>query len=374
MEAEDRIECFATAARGTEEPLLRELRELRIHESKQATSGVRFRGNWADAWRVCLWSRIAQRVHVVLARFEAPDQAALYDGIRAVEWSPFLTPRHTFAVGAFCRSPSLTHSGFVALKAKDAIVDQLRDRQGSRPDVARDDPDVRVFVHVLGTRATAYLDLAGTPLHMRGYRCEHGEAPLRETLAAAMLKLARWDCRQPLLDPMCGSGTIAIEAALMAGNVAPGMLRKRFGFERWACHDATAEQRMAGMRAEARSLAHSQLPRIIASDCDADVLSSARTNARTARVRFAFRQTDVLDLRIDRPSLVVTNPPYGRRLEVSAGFYQKLGGAISRWHGSQVCVLAGTPDLLKAIPLNPHAQWPLFNGDIPCRVLLYDVP
>lgn len=369
------MEFFATAARGTEIALYDELVELRLPNVRPPRGGVAFEGAWDDGWRACLYSRVAQRIQTPLARFVAADDAALYAGVRGIDWSPYLTLRHTLAVSAFCHSSTLTHSGFVALKTKDAIVDGFRDACGERPNVSRDDPDIQVFVHLVQNRATIYLDLAGVPLFKRGYRGETGEAPLKETLAVAMLRLAGWDRRQPLVDPMCGSGTIAIEAAMWAGAIAPGIFRKRFGFERWACHDVEAARRMAELRGAARAGAHGQAGRILASDLDPRMVEVARANARAAGVRIAFREAPLEELQpAATPFLVVCNPPYGMRLEADASFFRDMAAAFCRLHGCRVALLAGTPEILKAMPLRPTATHVLFNGDIECRFVVYDIP
>jgi len=369
------MEFWVSAARGTEAALRDELGELGFGELRIAAGGVRLRGPWEDGWRACLESRIAQRVLVSLARFDAADGDSLYAGVRAIDWDPYLTAGHTLAVTGSCRDSSFRHSGFIALKTKDAIVDQLRDRHGSRPSVARNDPDVHVFVYILNDRATVYLDLAGVPLHRRGYRTRIGEAPLKETLAAALLRLAGWDRATPLVDPMCGSGTIGIEAALWAASIAPGIARPRFGFERWALHDEAAAARLSALRQEARARAHGQAPRILLSDIDPQAVEDARANARAAGVRVGFRCCDLADLAWPGPpALVVTNPPYGERLSAGAEFLRRMASSLCRLHGYRVGVLAGAPAIAKAMPLRPAQEFPLYNGDIPCRFLLYEVP
>lgn len=225
---------LASSIPGTEGVLCDELRELGFSGVRLNRGSIPFRGRWSEGWRACLVSRIAQRIRVLLHRFPAPNEEALYAGIREVDWRPFLTWRQTLAVGAVCRASTINHSGFAALKVKDAIVDQIRDNGEKRPSVSREDPDLRVYLYLVENRAAIYLDLSGESLHRRGYRLKTGEAPLRETLAAAILRLSGWDRASPLVDPMCGSGTIAIEAALWASGRAPGLSRDRFGFERWA--------------------------------------------------------------------------------------------------------------------------------------------
>ncbi|HEU4536635.1 MAG TPA: THUMP domain-containing protein, partial [Polyangiaceae bacterium] len=237
-EREASLAFFASAAKGTEAALGDELDELGLRQVRVARGGVHFRGPWEDGWCACLLSRIALRVLHPLASFDAPDGAALYEGARAIDWEPYLGARHTLAVSAVGGNEGLRNTQFVAQKTKDAIVDQVRDREGERPSVDRVDPDLRVFVRVEGRRATAYADLAGESLHRRGYRAHVGGAPLKETLAAALLRLAGYRGDRPLCDPLCGAGTIVIEAAQVAQGVAPGLRRRRFGFERWARHDA----------------------------------------------------------------------------------------------------------------------------------------
>jgi putative N6-adenine-specific DNA methylase len=369
------MDYFASAARGTEELLRDELLEFGVRGIKAIRGGVRFHGPDRDGWGVCLHSRLAQRVHQTVAKFKAQTPELLYAGVRQVDWTQFLSPRHTLAVSAFTDSSLFRHSGFVGLKTKDAIVDDIRDRAGERPTIERDDPDVHVFVHIRHEDVTVYLDLAGDPLFKRGYRIEAGVAPLKETLAAAMLRLSGWDRTTPLLDPLCGSGTIAIEAALWAGNIAPGIFRKRFGFERWACFDETGVETMSELRGAARELAGGQMPKITGSDSDAAIITVAQANARRAGLRLAFRTAPLSDLTSDGRRLwVVTNPPYGERLAADTVFLRDLGAAVTRLHGCRVGLLAGAPELLKAIPLKPAAMHDLWNGDIPCRFTLYDVP
>lgn len=367
-------EFFAAAIPGTERALCEELRELGFSSVRLNRGGVPFRGPWRDGWRACLESRIAQRIQLLVARFPAPTQDALYAGIRSVDWSPFVTHRQTLSVNAVCRSNQINHSGFAALKVKDAIVDQVRENTQQRPSVDREDADVRVFMHLANDKAAVYLDVSGGALHRRGYRTETGDAPLRETLAAAIIRLSGWDRQSLLLDPMCGSGTIAIEAALWSANIAPGLTRERFGFERWATFDAEKAEALKRLRGELRRAAAGTSAHIVASDVDPVVLEAAKANARAAGVRLAFKQRDVLDLQAGgAPGLVVTNPPYGVRLEKAPDFCQKVGGVFSRLHGWRVCILAGSPDYLRDISAKPKFTVPLSNGDLKCELLTYDM-
>jgi putative N6-adenine-specific DNA methylase len=376
MDADDTHEFFASAAGGTEDAVRDELSELGFRRVRLNRGGIPFFGPWEDGWRACLQSRTAQRIMVVLARFAAPGPEALYEGVQKVDWAPFVNPDLTLAVSAFLHASTITHSGFAALRVKDAIVDQLRDHGGRRPDVDRESPDVRVFLYLAQDRATVYLDLSGEALFRRGYRSGAGEAPLKETLAAVLLRLAGWDRVTPLVDPMCGSGTLAIEAALWAGNVAPGLFRERFGFERWANFDSSAAEALARLKGELRARAHGQHPSISAMDVDGAVLEQAKTNARQAGVRVRFRQAEVRDLRPDGGAarLLIVNPPYGQRLDADNRLYQEMATAFSRLSGWRLAILAGSPLIARTMSLKPFRRFELRNGDLPCELLLYDVP
>lgn len=366
---------FASAAKGTEEVLFDELRELRFSGLGLTNGGVYFQGTREDAWRACLWSRIAQRIFLRVVEFPAADDKAFYSGVRLFDWSRVLTAERTLAVSAFCRSAFTTHNDFLALKTKDAIVDQLRERFGARPSVSRTDADVDVFVRLVQDMATVYLDLAGDSLTRRGYRQVGHEAPLKETLAAAMLRLSGWDRQRPLLDPLCGSGTIPIEAAWWATATAPGLLRARFGFERWADFTDADREALADLCGRARRRARGQQPRITGADVDAEAIRAATVNARAAGVRISLKQAPLADLQAGgQPGIVITNPPYGQRLEADASLWRDMASAFARLHGWRVCVLAGSRDVARAVPFKPVAEHPLYNGDIECRFFVYDVP
>ncbi len=366
---------FTSAISGTERALCDELRELGFASVRLNRGGIPFRGTWEDSWRACLTSRIAQRIQVLLHRFQAPTPEALYAGVQEVDWTPYITYRQTLSVGAVTKSSVLRHSGFAALKTKDAIVDQVRADSDKRPSVAKEDPDVRVFVYIVEDKASVYLDLSGESLHRRGYRQKTGEAPLRETLAAAMLRMSGWDRQTPFMDPMCGSGTIAIEAAMWATNRAPGLNRERFGFERWANFSDADAETMRRVRGELRGAVSGESPRIQAADIDEGVLKMAQANARAAGVRLAFRHRAISDLQgSDGRTVVVTNPPYGVRLEADPDFCRNVASAVSRMHGWRVCILAGTKEYERAISAHPEETIPLPNGDLDCDFLIYEIP
>ncbi len=355
---------FATAAKGTEPALRDELRELGLPGVRADRGGVHFEGGLGEGALACLASRIAVRVLYELGSFDAADGDALYDGVRGVDWRAYLTADRTLAVRASCRSSALTHTQFIAQRTKDAVVDQLRGRTGERPSVDLADPDVALFVHLVRDRATLYVDLAGEPLHRRGYRRRNVTAPLKETLAAAILRLSGWDRRSPLLDPMCGSGTIAIEAALWAAGVAPGLARPRLGLERWAMHDEAGARAMADLRARLREPARREAPSIVASDHDPAAIEATTENARAAGVSISVLRRSLADLRERQPDAwLVTNPPYGERLPVT----DELEGALARVQPRVAAILAGAPGLVRR---RPARTFELYNGPIECRLLI----
>ncbi len=368
------LKFFATASPGTEAVLAEELRELKFLHAREGHSGVRFSGDITEGWRACLHSRIAQRILLFLKQLDVQDARQLYDGVREVDWTTFLHCDQTLSVSVHGTSESFPHSGFTAQKIKDAVVDQLRDSAGRRPGVDREDPDVHIFVHLLGRRITLYLDLAGQPLHKRGYRKDAGEAPLRETLAAAMLRMANWDRDSMLIDPMCGSGTIAIEAALWAARIAPGLSRPVFGFERWACFSSENAETMRDLRGEARAQRGGATPRILASDQDAAVLEIAKLNARAAGVRIRLREAPLKEIHAPSGTFIVTNPPYGKRLEADASFLHELTTSLSRQHGTTVGLLAGSEEIAAALPFRCDKEFPVRNGDIACLFQVYRIP
>jgi putative N6-adenine-specific DNA methylase len=375
------VRLVATCARGTEGALRRELAALRFRRPKGARGAVEFEGTVEDGMRACLWSRTAMRVLLPLARFPAPDAGALYDGARGVDWTEWLTERTTLAVEASGSTPTLTHTGFSALKVKDAVVDALREKLGARPDVDARNPDVRIVLHLAQGEAELSLDLGGGPLYRRGWRAATTEAPLKETLAAAVLLLGGVARDLPFLDPMCGSGTLAIEQALSARGVAPG-LGRAFGFQRWPRYRGALQSTWDRLREEARASALPRAPAPIrALDASAEAVEATRRNAAAAGVG-ADVAVEAGDARESEPfaasGTVCSNPPYGERLGSRplqlAGFYRGLGAALRRFHGWRTVLLSGNPLLERELGLRPESTHRLWNGPLEVRLLRYAIP
>ncbi|HET6633064.1 MAG TPA: bifunctional 23S rRNA (guanine(2069)-N(7))-methyltransferase RlmK/23S rRNA (guanine(2445)-N(2))-methyltransferase RlmL [Rhodanobacteraceae bacterium] len=379
---------FATCAKGLEYLLRDELAALGAAEVHEARAGVHFEGALEIAYRACLESRLAGRILLPLAEFAAPDDAALYAGVAAIDWAEQMAPTATLAVDAVCTQSAIQHSRFAAQRVKDAIVDQFRERAGTRPDVDLEQPDLRLNLHLKRDQATLSVDLAGQPLHRRGWRTAAGAAPLKEDLAAAILLRAGWPAIHAaggrLVDPMCGAGTLLIEGALMAAGVAPGLHREYFGLLGWRGHDDALWQRL---RSEARERADAGLralkPLFFGSDVDAEVLGAARHNAQAAGVAGFMQLTRREAGQVTAPEgetrgLVVCNPPYGERLgarESLPPLYRALGQVLrqhfANWQAAIITAAEG--DLGHALGLRAHKHYQLFNGAIECVLLLFDL-
>jgi 23S rRNA (guanine2445-N2)-methyltransferase / 23S rRNA (guanine2069-N7)-methyltransferase len=377
--------AFATTPRLLEEVLERELLALGL-EVRATRGGVFVGGGLEGAYRACLWSRVASRVLWPLATFDAPDPDTLYREVRALDWTAHLPVRKTFAVDAVLVRSRLGHSHFVALRVKDGVVDQLREARGSRPNVDVERPDLRLNLFVSGTQATLSVDLAGESLHRRGYRSVAAAAPVKENLAAALLLMADWPAAaaagRPFLDPLCGSGTFPIEAALIALDVAPGLLRPHHGLEGWAGHDPETWQRVvAEARARDRRGAGDEagIPPIVGFDGDPAVVSLANGNAERAgvgrAVRFAVRDLAEWEPPAPGEGVLVMNPPYGKRLsEVEAlrALYRTLGDLLKqRFAGWTAHILSGSRELDGHVGLRATRRQPFFNGPIECRLLTF---
>jgi 23S rRNA (guanine2445-N2)-methyltransferase / 23S rRNA (guanine2069-N7)-methyltransferase len=372
------LSLLASAPRGSGDLLLRELTALGAVEPRERAGGVAFSGTLATAYRACLWSRTANRVFLELAQFEAADAQAFYAGVRALDWSAQLAPGATLACDFSGRHPAIAHSHFGALKLKDAIVDSLREARGTRPDVRLEQPDVRVHAHAYGSHITVALDLSGDSLHRRGYRGEAGEAPLKENVAAALLLRAQWPelaaRGEACCDPLCGSGTLCIEAAMIAGERAPGLTRSYFGFLGWRGHDAALWEQLLA-QARARAAAVPERLCVFGSDRDARAIRAASDNAQRAGVGGFIRFANVPLVLAQPPAasgLLVSNPPYGVRLEDRAAaraLHQELGQVLrERFQGWQAALLTA-PELGMELGLRAHRTHKVWNGGLECRLL-----
>jgi putative N6-adenine-specific DNA methylase len=371
-----RTRYFATCGRGIEPVLADELRDLGAAEVEPGRGGVGFVGDKALLYQANLWLRTAIRVLKPILEMTVASPDDLYDAVGSLDWSRYLTPEHTLAVDCNVRDSALTHSKYAALRVKDAICDQFVKRQGRRPSVDVDEPMIGLNLHVHGEQAVLSLDSSGESLHKRGYRPIQTRAPLNEALAAALVLSTGWRGEVPFADPLCGSGTLPIEAAWIALHRPPGLTRRRFGFQGWMDFDV---ELWTSLRDEARRGVLRALPApILASDLRGDAVSFAISNARAAGIGhlLRFEKSDVRDFRPPPgPGVLVCNPPYGERLgeeKELRGLYQLLGEVFrERCGGWSVYIFTGNRRLAEAIGMEPVEQIPLFNGKIPCRLLKF---
>lgn len=376
------FDYFATAPRGVADLLGEELTSFGAQEVKLAHQGVAFTGDLEVAYRACLCSRLAGRILLRLAVFPVSSADELYQGCFDVPWEEHLDADQSLAVDATGKAPGVDHTRFAALKVKDALVDRLREQSGARPSVDLRQPDLRIRLHLEKQQGQLFLDLSGESLHRRGYRTLGAQAPLKENLAAAILMRCGWptllEQQAPLVDPMCGSGTLVIEAALMAGRIAPGLLRERFGFETWRLHDQDLWQRLID-EAEQQKVAPEQGTTLFGYDMDAAAIRAARTNAARAGVsawtNFDQQELEVLQPPGEKKGLVVCNPPYGERLGDTprlGELYARFGEILrSRFAGWSAGILTGAPALARRLGVRAERINTLYNGALECRLFRF---
>lgn len=380
---------FATCPKGLESLLLLELEQLGLDNLRETVAGVYFDSDLTGAYRACLWSRLANKVLMPLGRYDVASQDDLYEAARSISWQDHLNPHGTLLVDFIGTDGTIRNSQFGALKIKDAVVDCLRDSAGQRPSVAKRDPDLRINARLSRGKVVISLDLAGDSLHRRGYRTQQGAAPLKENLAAAILMRANWPTIAAeggaLIDPMCGSGTILVEGAMMATDTAPGIKRQSFGFERWLNHqndiwlslrEEALERRREGME--------KPLGEIRGYDADPRVLRAAESNIAMAQMADIVKVSCKPLKDFKKPThtaiengLLISNPPYGERLgevEELKGLYRLLGDKCrSELAGWQAAVFTGNPQLGKHMGLRAHKRYKFFNGTIPSELLLLNI-
>jgi putative N6-adenine-specific DNA methylase len=354
--------------------LLDEARQLGGERVTAVPGGVLFEGGWSACYRVNFWSRIASRVLWRVAEFDYKSEHDVYAGAKAVDWLRYFKVERTLRVNVTAQKSPLKSLEFATLRIKDAVCDRFREKLGRRPDVDRAAPDVRVHAFLEGNRATLYLDTSGEPLFKRGWRHGVADAPLRENLAAGIVMLTGWRPEEPLLDPMCGGGTLLVEAAAMARGRAPGA-RRAFGFEKLSAFDSAAWEKVK--KEEGQKQPHL---RLYGSDTDPKALNAARRNLAEAGIErwVQLERSDILERTAPAPAgVMVANPPYGERLgspEELAAFYPRLGDALKKRFAGWRCYFF-TADLRmpKLIRLQPSRRTPLFNGALECRLYEFEI-
>jgi putative N6-adenine-specific DNA methylase len=362
----------AKTLKGLEPLLAEELRSLGADRVEVARRGVNFQGGRALMYRVNLASRLSLRVLLPVLHFEASDTELLYRKVKQFDWSLYLDHRMTFAIDPVVHSPHFRNSHFVSQKVKDAIADRFMERTHLRPSVNREQPDLLINVHISGRLVTVSLDSSGGSLHKRGYRKGYFEAPLNEVLAAGMIRMTGWKGHTPFLDPMCGSGTIAIEAALIAAGIPPGIFRKHFGFEGWKDFDRELMEHVARTLPPENEV---KVP-IVARDLDPEAVKLVRDQLKSIDIKHlvTVEEMDFASSEGMEGATIVINPPYGERLKPADidSLYRMMGNTLkNRFPDSDVWILTSSGTGLKNIGLRPASKVQLYNGSLECLFVNY---
>jgi len=373
------LEFLITCAKGVEPMLGYECDALGFDEPREGQGSVRFMGSFRDGMRACMWLRTANQVLMVLSRVDCTDAQTLYDSVFALAVEEWVTPEMTLAVRVTGSNDNLRHTGFSGQRTKDAIVDRIREKYaGIRPSVDKSRPDVIFHLHISHNRGWFSVSLSGESLHRRKYRFEKVEAPLKESLAAAMLIRSEWTPDTTFVDPMCGSGTLPIEAANIARKKPSGM-HQRHSFLKFPSFNEDHAVDWKELCEEAVSgILRGPIAPILALDWNKQALEAAQQNAKSARVSedLEFRQCDVRELRLPKGrGTIITNPPYGHRIGTSersiSAFYKSLGGALENQRGYNAWVLSGNPEFATLVELRYEQKVTLFNGPIECGFYQY---
>jgi len=381
---------FATCSKGVEDLVQKELEQLNITQTKLHTGGVSFSGDIRLAYKACLWSRVASRILLQLKTFEITSDDDLYSEIMEINWSQHFSEDNTLAIDCFSSHSIVSNSHYATLRVKDAIVDQFMQNTEQRPSIDRDNPDIRINVYLSDKECLLYLDLSGDALHKRGYRLATGSAPLRETLAASMLYRAKWrdyyEKGLPFYDPMCGSGTLIIEAAMMAANMAPGLLRqntgRHFGFYHWKQFETPQWDDILKDAEEKKQKGLRSLPVICGSDNSEELVGLTRKNIKDAGLP-SFIKISLQDASkhltpcTEAVGLIVSNPPYGKRIgqvQLLRTLYHRFGQQLkANFDGWTVAIITTEQELAKSLGLRAFRKNTLFNGALKAVFYQYKI-
>ncbi len=367
------FELIAKTFMGLEPVLAQELTQLGANNVQIGRRMVSFTGDKAMMYRANFQLHTAIRILKPIKRFKARSAEEVYDEIHKIDWSEYIEKGKTFAVDSVVYSEEFRNSRFVTYKVKDAIVDQFREKTGDRPNISISNPDIRLHIHIAEDEATLCLDSSGESLHRRGYRQESVEAPLNEVLAAGIILMTGWKGDCDLIDPMCGSGTIAVEAALIARNISPGVFRKEFAFEKWPDFDQELFDEIYNDDSQEREFKH----HIYAYDVDMKAVNTARLNVKAAGLSndITVEQQDFKDFKKPQSqSLIVMNPPYGERISTPnlLGTYRMIGERLKHeFGGNEAWILSYKEECFEQIGLKPSIKTPLYNGSLECELRKY---
>ena len=370
---QESFELIAKTFQGLEEVLAQELIELGANDVQIGRRMVSFSGNQEMMYRANFCLRTAVRVLKPISHFRARNADDVYKAVKEIEWKDILDLDTSFVVDTTVYSTEFRNSKFVAYKVKDAIVDYFMEREGKRPNISVANPDLRLNIHIAEENCTLSLDSSGESLHLRGYRTATVEAPINEVLAAALIKMSGWKFDCDLIDPFCGSGTILVEAALMARNIYPGVFRQKFGFENWKDFNPELLSSIFEDDSNERTFEH----RIIGSDINLRAVEAALANAKAAGVAdlITVEQREIRDFKKpEMPAVLITNPPYGERLrpEDLSDIYRTLGEKLKReFQGGEAWIISSREELFDSMRLRPSFKVPLQNGSLDCELRKY---
>ncbi len=369
------FKIIAKTFQGLEEVLAKEVTALGANNIEIGNRMVSFTGDQEMLYRANFCLRTAVRVLKPIKEFTATDADEVYDVVKSMDWDSIMDVKNTFLIDSVVFSDKFRHSKFVAYRVKDAIADYFREKYDERPNVSISNPDFRINIHISETQVCISLDSSGESLHKRGYRTGTVPAPLNEVLAAGMILMTGWDGDSDLIDPFCGSGTILVEAALIAQNIYPGIFREEFGFERWKDFDEELLERIYNDDSQERDFDH----KIYGYDINRNAVAIAQDNVRSAGVSkiVEVEQGDIYDFeQPDRPALMITNPPYGERLtpEGLLDLYKTLGSRLKQnFAGNDAWIISSHEECFSAIGFRPSTKIALYNGSIPCEFRKYQV-
>ncbi len=370
------FEMKVTTFFGLEEILAKELMQLGGKDIVPFKRGVSVVGDLGFLYKANLCLHTALKVIIPITKFTANNDVELYDAIKKIDWERFISNSDTIMIESVINSELFTHSQYVSQKVKDGIVDRFREKTGIRPDVDLIHPSFKLYVHIYKNEVSLNLDSSGDPLYKRGYRSDINEAPMKEVLAAGLVKLSGWEKHLLLVDGMCGAGTIGIEAALWANNIPPGYYRNEFGFMRWRNFD---EKTYETIYESSINKIKNDKVEIIANDIDAPTIKKAITNTKNAKVDDVVKCTNesFFDMKPPRQAgVVILNPPYGERMPVPEieKLYKEIGDKLKKdFKGFSAWIITSSPEAVNSIGLRPSRRIHIFNGSLECRYLKFDL-
>lgn len=376
MTNEKEFKIIIKTSFGLEEVLNEELKQLGISNIETGNRVVSFNGNLTDLYRLNLWLRTANRILVPIANFKITSDSDLYDKVKNIDWTSFFNVKQTFAIDSTVFSPIFNHTKYAAFKTKDAVVDQFRDKFNIRPNVNTENPDIRINLHIdAESNCTISLDSSGDPLFKRGYRDSRSIAPIKEDLAAGLILLSDWDKKSTFIDLFCGSGTLLIEAAMMAKNIAPNIKREQFGFMNWKNYDATL---FSKIKDEALKSQKPLENKVIGVEISGRALGMARANISSANLMdvIELHKKDFKDFNAPADKgVIVSNPPYGERLGENVDeLYKDFGDTLKqKYAGYSAWFISSNMEALKKVGLKPSKKVKLFNGNLECRLMNYQL-